>query len=321
MAMLRREGVSVVTGADHRPRLNIGLLNLMPDVVLAATERQWMRLCSGCEDAVSYVYPFTFDARDRSDSAQAHIARYYDTLSTVKRRGLDLLIVTGANPKSSDITHETFWQPMVDMVAWARQRGCPVVCSCLATHAVVKAFYGIDRVRLAHKCWGVYPHSLLEPHHPLVQDVDTGWHAPHSHMYGVTRQQLEDVGICVLAEGVEAGVYAAVSQNPLEFLFLQGHPEYDANSLLKEFKREVQRFCDDVIPGFPRVPEHCFGDDAIETIADFRAAVVGAKAKGGPLPDFPEQQLEAHLENVWSTTGHRLFGNLLQLVHRAKCRR
>ena len=140
-------------------------------------------------------------------------------------------------------------------------------------------------------------------------------------MYSVTRQQLEDVGICVLAEGVEAGVYAAVSQNPLEFLFLQGHPEYDANSLLKEFKREVQRFCDDVIPGFPRVPEHCFGDDAIETIAHFRAAVVGAKAKGGPLPDFPEQQLEAHLENVWSTTGHRLFGNLLQLVHRAKCRR
>ena len=114
---------------------------------------------------------------------------------------------------------------------------------------------------------------------------------------------------------------AAVSQKPLEFVVLQGQPEYDANSLLKEFKREVQRFCDDVIPGFPRVPEHCFGDDAIETIAHFRAAVVGAKAKGGPLPDFPEQQLEAHLENVWSTTGHRPFGHLLQLVHRAKCRR
>ena len=154
-----------------------------------------------------------------------------------------------------------------------------------------------------------------------MQDVDAGWHAPHSHLYSVTRQQLEDVGICVLADGVEAGVYVAVSQNPLEFLFLQGHPEYDATSLLKEFKREVQRFSDDVIPEFPRVPEHCFGDDAIETIARFRAAMVGAKAKGGPLPDFPEQRLEAGLQNVWRTTGHQFFGNVLELVHHAKRRR
>ena len=210
---------------------------------------------------------------------------------------------------------------MVDMVAWARQRGCLVVCSCLATHAVVKAFYGIDRVRLPHKCWGVYPHSLLAPHHPLVQQVDAGWRVPHSHMYSVTRQQLEDVGICVLVDNVEAGVYAAVSQNPLEFVFLQGHPEYDANSLLKEFRREVQRFSDGVISRFPRVPEHCFGDDALETIAQFRAAVVGAKAKGGPLPHFPEQRLEANLQNVWRTTGQQLFGNLLRLVHQTKCRR
>lgn len=320
MAMLRREGVSVVT-ADHRPRLNIGLLNLMPDAVLAATERQWMRLCASCDDVVSYVYPFAVDAPDRSDSAQAHIARCYDTLSTVKQRGLDLLIVTGANPTSSDITQETFWQPLVDIVTWARQRGCLVVCSCLATHAVVKAFYGIDRVRLPHKCWGVYPHALLEPYHPFVQDVATSWHAPHSHTYSVTRQQLEDVGVCVLVDGVDAGVYVAVSQNPLEFLFLQGHPEYDANSLLKEFKREVQRFRDDAIPRFPRVPEHCFGDDAIETIAQFRSAIVRAKATGSRLPDFPEAQLEADLQHVWRATGHRLFGNVLQFVHHARLRR
>ena len=153
-----------------------------------------------------------------------------------------------------------------------------------------------------------------------MENVDAGWRAPHSHVYAVTRQQLEDAGICVLADGVEAGVYAAVSQNPTEFLFLQGHPEYDANSLLKEFKREIQRFFDDVSTGFPRVPEHCFGDDAIETIAQFSAAVVAAKKKGGSLPDFPEERLAANLQNVWRTTGQRLFGNVLKLVHQAKCR-
>ena len=313
--VLRREGVSVLGDADPQPRLNIGLLNLMPDAVLEATERQWMRLCSGFDGAVSYVYPCTDDARERSVAAQAHIARYYDTPTSIKERNLDLLIVTGANPKSPDITQETFWQPLVDMVAWARQCACPVVCSCLATHAVVKAFYGIDRRRLPEKCWGVYPHSLLEPNHPLVQNIDAGWQAPHSHLYGVTRQQLEDAGICVLAEGVTAGVYAAVSRKPLELLFLQGHPEYDANSLLKEFKREVQRFGADVIPEFPRVPEHCFDADALETVARLRAAWAEAKTSGGPAPRFPEEQLEVNLRNVWRTTGGQLFDNLLRLIH------
>ncbi len=137
-------------------------------------------------------------------------------------------------------------------------------------------------------------------------------------MYGVTRQQLEDVGIRVLVDSVEAGVYAAVSENLLEFVFLQGHPEYDANSLLKEFKREVLRFADGVIPVFPHMPENCFGNDAIETIAQFRAALGGAKSKGDPLPKFPEQRLEANLQNLWRTTGHQLFDNLLREIHRAK---
>ncbi len=317
-ALLRREGGRVLGGADPLPRLNIGLLNLMPDAVLTATERQWMRLCSGFDGAVSYVYPCSPDAHERSAAAQAHIARYYDTLVTVRERNLDLLIVTGANPRSADITHETFWQPMLDMVVWARQCACPVVCSCLATHAVVKALYGIDRRRLPEKCWGVYTHSLLEPTHPLVQNIDAGWHAPHSHLYGVTRRQLEDAGICVLAEGIEAGVYVAVSRTPLEFLFLQGHPEYDANSLLKEFKREVRRFDDDLIAEFPRVPEHCFGADALEAIAELRVASVDAKTHGGPAPSFPEALLEGGVRNVWRTTGGQLFGNLLRLIHEAK---
>ena len=73
--------------------------------------------------------------------------------------------------------------------------------------------------------WGRrLPHSARSSISPLVQDVDAGWHAPHSHLYSVTRQQVEDVGICVLADGVEAGVYVAVSQNPLEFLFCRAIP-------------------------------------------------------------------------------------------------
>ena len=39
----------------------------------------------------------------------------------------------------------------------------------------------------------------------------------------------------------EAGVHAAVSEDGFRRVYFQGHPEYDANSLLKEYKREVLR--------------------------------------------------------------------------------
>lgn len=313
-AILREEGTAIENQADERRHLNIGLLNLMPDEVLKATERQWMRLCSSLDDTLAYVYPFTFNAGERSPSTQAHIARHYDSASTIKKRNLDLLIVTGANPRTPVITGETFWQSMIDMINWARQQGCPVVCSCLATHAVAKEFYGVDRVLLPKKCWGVYPHVLLDPQHPLVRNIDAGWQAPHSHVYGVTCQQLEPVGIRVLVDSAEAGVYLAVTRHSPEFVFLQGHPEYDANSLLKEFKREVMRFTGGMIPEFPELPDNYFGEAAIEIIAQYQDDLVDAKSKGEAPPQFPEQRLEAGLKTPWAATGTQLFENLLRMV-------
>ena len=53
---LRDEGSDVRTSWTGRT-LNIGLLNLMPDSVLEATERQWMRLCSAVDDIGTVVHP------------------------------------------------------------------------------------------------------------------------------------------------------------------------------------------------------------------------------------------------------------------------
>jgi homoserine O-succinyltransferase len=40
----------------------------------------------------------------------------------------------------------------------------------------------------------------------------------------------------------QVGVHMAVSPDQFRAVYTQGHPEYDANSLLKEYKREVFRF-------------------------------------------------------------------------------
>jgi len=78
--------------------LHIGLLNMMPDAALEATERQFMRLVgSSNQIAQFYVYPFTIPGLPRSAKTQEYINTYYTSFEQLQEDGLDALIITGAN--------------------------------------------------------------------------------------------------------------------------------------------------------------------------------------------------------------------------------
>ena len=95
-AKLRQEGLQVLSPGlanqqDIR-ELHIGLLNMMPDAALAATERQFLRLIGESNPiAQFFVHPFTLDALPRDASSQAHIDKYYDKFSQIKEQ----VLVTG----------------------------------------------------------------------------------------------------------------------------------------------------------------------------------------------------------------------------------
>jgi homoserine O-succinyltransferase len=129
--------------------LHIGFLNMMPDAALQATERQFIRLVGGCNRiAQFYVYPFSLEGLKRSAETKAYIEHYYSRFDTLKESGLDALIITGANVASPNLEDEPFWDPLMQVVDWARENVASTLCSCLATHAVLKRFFGIDRVPL-----------------------------------------------------------------------------------------------------------------------------------------------------------------------------
>ena len=101
--------------------LHIGLLNMMPDAALQATERQFMRMVGSCNRiAQFYIHPFTFPEIPRDETATQHINQYYSSFEDLKLEGLDALIISGANPVEKDITLEPFWDPLQDVVEWAK---------------------------------------------------------------------------------------------------------------------------------------------------------------------------------------------------------
>jgi len=317
---LEDSGETIIPGdnAIHQDirELHIGLLNMMPDSALSATERQFFRLVGESNQiAQFYMHPFTLAELPRGDDGRAHVDQYYETFETIKKQGLDALIITGANVTQPDLAMEPFWQPLDEIIEWAYENVTSTLCSCLATHAVMQARYGQKRHNMGNKRWGVYPHYLLERDHPLVAGVNTRFDIPHSRFNNISREQFESAGLKVLVESAEAGVHLAVSEDQFRIVFFQGHPEYDIISLLKEYKREVRCFINHERNDYPPIPDNYFTQQSAAILDEHKAQIIAAMDNENPLPAFPEALITANLDNTWHDTAEAVLNNWIGKVY------
>lgn len=317
---LKRQGETVLSPdrAIHQDirELHIGLLNMMPDAALAATERQFFRLIGESNQiAQFYIHPFTIPALPRSKEGREYTEKYYEQFSDLKKQGLDALIITGANVTQPDLPAEPFWEPLIEVIDWAYENVTSTVCSCLATHAVMQFMHGQKRRHLAAKRWGVFTHKVVDQSHPLVNDVNTLFDVPHSRFNDVSRDQFETAGLHVLAESEQAGVHLAVSKDNFRIIYFQGHPEFDTISLLKEYKREVIRFANGDISNFPPFPDNYFTLQTQAILDEFKADVVLAKASGNTIPELPESLVQQRLNNTWHDTAEAVINNWIGKVY------
>ena len=296
--------------------LHIGFLNMMPDAALQATERQFIRLVGSCNRiAQFFVYPFSLPELGRSEETRAYIDRYYSRFEDLREQGLDAMIITGANVANPALDQEDFWAPLVDVVRWAEDNVTSILCSCLATHALLKHLHGIDRQPLPRKRWGVYSHRAAEPGHPLLREINTRFDVPHSRYNDISREQLNRHGLKVLAESDDGGVHMAVSPDQFRIVYFQGHPEYDLNSLLKEYRREVYRYIDGELDAPPPFPENYFDENAKRIAARYVDEAIRCRQEGRRIPNTLEQQLDGMLDNTWGDTAKAIINNWLGLVY------
>jgi homoserine O-succinyltransferase len=317
---LRREGQTVLTleqaWQQGGRELHVGLLNMMPDAAFHVTEQQFMRLVgASTQPAQFYVHCFTVEGLPRNDAVTTYIADHYASIPSIYADGLDALIVTGANVANPRLDEQAFYAPLTEVIGWAADSVTSVLCSCLSTHALMKFLHGIDRRPLPRKRWGVYSHELVEPRHRLLRGLPPRLDVPHSRYNEITRAQFEEAGLTILIESAEAGVHAAVSGDQFRRVYFQGHPEYDANSLLKEYKREVLRYFGGERE-LPPLPEHYTSREASAVITRYLEDAHHAHAADTRLPDFPEADLVPFLENTWAESARVIFDNWLGLVCR-----
>lgn len=297
--------------------LHIGLLNMMPDAALQVTEQQFIRLLGSANQIVQiHVHPFTVPGLARAPATQRYIDTYYEPFERLKEEGLDGLIVSGANVTNPSLDLESFWDPLREVIDWALENTTSVLCSCLATHALVQLFHGVRRRPLLSKRWGVFRHRVVRPDHPLMHGANSLFDVPHSRWNEVSSAQLESAGLQVLVESLDGNFHLGTSADGIRFVYMQGHPEYDRSSLLKEYKREVARFLAGEIAGIPPYPEHYLPPEAARIARSYLEDALRNRDAGRKVPPFPEADIAPLLDNTWTDTGKVIFNNWLGLIYR-----
>lgn len=292
--------------------MHIGLLNLMQDSALEATERQFFRLIGESNQiAQFYVHLFTLPEVERSRETQKHIDRYYESFEKLKAEGLDALIVTGLNAQGPELSDLPLWSPLIEVLDWAWENVTSTVTACLATHAVMEFRYGQKRRPLEKKRWGVYKSRVRQRTHPIVQGMNTVFDVPHSRWNDISWDQFEAAGMKILVNSHEGGVHCATSADGFRLVCFQGHQEYDTISLLKEFRRDAELYFKGKRSDFPPFPDHYLSNDAHDLLKRWKEKSL---ASGTFLP-FPEDEALALIENTWRDSARAIIGNWMGKVY------
>ena len=278
--------------------INIGLVNNMPDAALAATERQFTELLRvAAPNVVVLLRLFAMSEVPRSEAGRQFLAGRYRDVSALWDTRLDGLIVTGTEPRAENLADEPYWETLSKLVDWARDHTASAIWSCLGAHAAVLHADGVERRPLKEKRCGVFD-CRLAADHPMTEHFPEPLWVPHSRYNDLPEQALKDCGYTILTRSKTAGVDMFAKQDGSFFLFFQGHPEYEADSLLREYRRDVSRYLAGERERYPGPPLGYFSDAAMAAAEAFHVRAL-ADRRAALAAEFPTALLETGLQSPW----------------------
>jgi homoserine O-succinyltransferase len=310
--LLEANRLADLSSGCGRP-ISIGLVNNMPDAALRSTERQFRELLlrAAGTRAVS-LRVFSMPGVQRSDAGRRHVSEHHEDMEKLWDAGLDGLIVTGTEPRAADLIHEPYWPFLARLIDWAAEHTTSTVWACLSAHAAVYRLDHIKRRRLGGKlsgvfeCVPVFDHALMALRPPR-------WCTPHSRYNGVPEEALVAHGYQILSCAAEAGPDIFIKRPKSLFVFLQGHPEYDARALLREYQRDVRRYLVAERSEYPDLPIGYFSAEAADALLSFRDRAM--RDRGVELlPGFELLMAKQTVSDPWRPVATQLFANWLSLL-------
>jgi len=222
---------------DIRP-LKIAILNLMP--TKEVTETQLLRLLGNTPLQIEITL-LTMASHVSSNTSQEYLNAFYRTFESVRDQKFDGLVITGAPVENMPFDEGDYWPDLVSSMEWSRTHVFSTLHICWGSQAALYHHYGIDKHRLDDKAFGIFEHRVLNQHHKLVRGFDEVFFAPHSRHTTIYKEDILKIPeLEILAESDEAGVFLVASRDG-RTMYVSGHAEYDADTLDREYKRDLSR--------------------------------------------------------------------------------
>ncbi len=299
------------TGKDS---VRIAFVNNMPDSALEDTEVQFFELldvASGNTPVVLGLYSLT--GVPRGERGQQHLNSFYFGTNDLLNGRFDAVIMTGTEPRQPNLRDEPYWSALANVLDWAESNTTSTVLSCLAAHAGVLHSDGIERCRLNDKQFGVFDFAKAA-NQPLTGGSGQLVRFPHSRWNEVRADALAACGYLVLTQSVDGGVDSFVKKKKRSlFVHFQGHPEYGAQTLLKEYRRDIKRFLRGERETYPSMPKGYFDTTSGNLLTDFRDAVLSDRREQ-LMEGFPEAALVGTLQKTWQSSATSIYSNWLHYV-------
>ena len=265
---LESENIFVITETraitqDIRP-LKLLILNLMPTKI--TTETQLARLLGNTPLQVEMELVKT--SHIPKNTSEEHMLAFYKTFDEVKNQRFDGMVITGAPVEHMPFEEVEYWDELCEIMEWSKTHVTSTFHICWGAQAGLYYHYGINKVPLDKKMFGVFRHKVEYKRSILFRGFDDEFLVPHSRHTTVLREDIEKVPeLRILASSEEAGVYAVIADHGKQ-IFITGHSEYDAETLKKEYVR-------DKTAGLPiEVPVNYFpnDDDTKEPVVTWRSS-------------------------------------------------
>lgn len=296
-----------------RATLHIGLVNNMPDAFLRTTELQFARLLKEAAGGFDVrLHLFAMPEILRGEDVRSRMDGFYANAATIPEAGMDALIITGAGQNAERLSDEPYWRALTRLMDWAASGTAATLFSGAAAHAAVLHLDNIRRRPLPKKLSGVFA-SLRAAEDALLTGVPARATTPHSRKHGLLESDLTSHGYRVLARLTDGSVDLFVREGRSRLVFLQGHPEYGADTLGREYLGDMALFLKGE-GARPQIPENYF-DRVTEN------ALLALNGRSAQVVDYMEVVTGAVPLQSWRGTTLRLFANWIASIAAEKPRR
>ena len=255
-SVLESENIFVITESravsqDIRP-LHILLLNLMPTKI--TTETQLARVLGNTPLQVELEL-LQVTSHESKNVSQEHMLAFYKTFDQVKDEKFDGMVITGAPVEQLPFEEVDYWDELCRIMEWSKSHVHSTFHICWGAQAGLYYHYGVKKVPLEKKLFGVFPHRVERRSSILFRGFDDVFMVPHSRHTTILREDVEAVPqLKILASSRQAGIYAMATDQGRQ-VFITGHSEYDPDTLEKEYLRDRNA-------GLPiEVPQNYYPDD------------------------------------------------------------